>query len=426
MSTYKEYPRAFTLERIQSVSYIAPTASPVDLRTGLACPNPTTIETAVVKRWTDSVAGVSNPYYKSQIIKAENATTPLTGSRRNVVIQGGRLEAQSNYNTKYWCQSKESLSGAILPAPEFHLPVAPPNHEDAKRLAYTKFVKKAREKMTPFSGGIFLGEITRTLHMIRNPALALRRSLDAYFSELKKIQKRYSNYSPSRADEKRRRLRRALAGTYLEYNFGWQQLMRDIHDAGVSLNNIRPFAVEKINASGYSQAYGNGDVAAISGGGHQVLYRHTTCIEDSVHLKGGVRTSASVPSVSESFGLNYPNFFPTAWELIPWSFFIDYFTNVGEVIAAATQVNSGLSWCCMTEKVKYETWCEIREVKLLNPNTYIALDSNPGAASLEDIDIQRSSISSVIPSLGWELPGLKSWFNIAALALQGSIKRPFF
>lgn len=202
--------------------------------------------------------------------------------------------------------------------------------------------------------------------------------------------------------------------------------MRDISDAGNALQNVRPFEIKKISASGYSSTAAQGIENSVTIAGHRVSFKTQTRREIGCRVVGGVRIGGVVPSYPDGFGFDYPNFVPTAWELCPWSFFVDYFTNIQEIIGAATQVNAGLAWASKTLRMTSESWSQLLEVRLLNPTTNYSTTANPGSAMMKDVEIIRESLGTVIPGFTWQIPGVNAAFNVAALALQGGVHRPFF
>jgi hypothetical protein len=49
------------------------------------------------------------------------------------------------------------------------------------------------------------------------------------------------------------------------------------------------------------------------------------------------------------FGFTPKDFIPAAWELLPWSFLADYFTNIGDILSSVTVSTTGLAYVNRTE-----------------------------------------------------------------------------
>jgi hypothetical protein len=103
--------------------------------------------------------------------------------------------------------------------PEF---VDPPSADETSAVAQARqrVIKQAKELLTPVQGGAFLGELVKTIHMVKHPATSLRKSIDDYFRVLKKVPRRTSSAYR----------RKALNDTYLEFTYGWRPLMGDIQN----------------------------------------------------------------------------------------------------------------------------------------------------------------------------------------------------
>lgn len=108
---------------------------------------------------------------------------------------------------------------------------------------------------------------------------------------------------------------------WLEYHFGWAPLMQDIH-TGVSIMTKDPTSkVVRASASRNTQWRGTlKDYQWVSSGGE-----HFTC-----HMSAEV--SVESPNLFRANQLGLLNPAAIAWELVPFSFVVDWFTSVGQVI----------------------------------------------------------------------------------------------
>jgi hypothetical protein len=129
-------------------------------------------------------------------------------------------------------------------------------------------------------------------------------------------------------------------------------------------------------------------------------------------------------------GFRWEDFIPTVWELIPYSFLVDYFTNIGDVLSAWSHQDFGQRWACKTVITTVD-----RQVagQRLNSNAESALS----LGQLDEIDFDKYNVTrrykevvrdlytgDFVPSLAFEVPGIGSlkWINVGALGLLRTIK----
>jgi hypothetical protein len=299
----------------------------------------------------------------------------------------------------------------------------------ADNLAKTRFVQKLREVQTTFQGGVFLGELNETLRMLSSPAKSLRKGLVSYLGTLKKRRRQVKRVSP------RKRLsaaRRVIADTYLEYAFGWRPLIHDIDDAMKTLANSRFTSEEKwrpVNASGKDEVYSTSFSEVLSTG---LISSIKVRVEEYAKKEVTYRGCVSVEHPSNSFGTHSGNFLedfvPTVWELIPYSFLVDYFTNIGDIISAATYLRSHVRWMARTE-VDF-TSSEAKDT-LVTPNSSTTLSIEAKCQRVQEFRSRKAFsrapyTGSLVPSLEFTIPGFGTkWVNMGALLAAQRALVPF-
>lgn len=123
--------------------------------------------------------------------------------------------------------------------------------------------------------------------------------------------------------------RRSWANNWLEYHFGWEPLIKDIYDAIEVLNNpLKSFTITR----GRSLDYNVFTVTSHPGSG-------SVWKDDKYYQYYQVQQGARVEALTnrglhalDQFGLANPAVI--MWELIPFSFVVDWVANVGNVLAS--------------------------------------------------------------------------------------------
>jgi hypothetical protein len=298
-------------------------------------------------------------------------------------------------------------------------------------LARTKFLSKCYRAQTSFSGGIFLGELTKTIRMIRNPLNALVSSINSNY--LSRLRRRRSSIVG-----RGRKGARVIANTWLESVYGWAPLLADIDDGAKALANLVNYRAPVKHVVGM-ETNNRKDVFSIATGmspDGSYFFIDTFGVEEelvTVKYSAAVkaRFGGSGPAAAlADFGLTMRNFAPTVWELIPYSFLVDYFSNVGECIEALSFCVSDLVYCSRVVKAtsisrslnhnEYDNLVGHDEFQILEKSV------NLGSTELKSRRYLRTNPlkdgTQLIPALGFKLGGLspKKQANLAALAVSAA------
>jgi hypothetical protein len=130
------------------------------------------------------------------------------------------------------------------------------------------------------------------------------------------------------------------------------------------------------------------------------------------------------------FGLSPEEFVPTVWELLPWSFLVDYFTNIGDILEAGATDTSTVAWieqatirsrileANMDENVDFMR-------SLLGPEL-LFLDSSYGELTYRVRSVSRVAAPVLnVPSFALEVPGSEmKELNMLALFTQANSVHP--
>jgi hypothetical protein len=340
--------------------------------------------------------------YLDRIALCSNATTGMHSRRWKVTEASGYMEYTLSGRTTIKWGKPWTAKPRICYEPSQAL------IDTALNKAKAIFLSKLIEANTSFQGGTFLGELKETLHQLRNPAVALRRGIDGYLRQAKKL-------------KSKRRSRRwktdAVADTWLEWSFGFKPLISDIEDAGNAINNLPHFGCTRI--------YAVADAEDFIPNKYYVANRYFAFIDAYYShrrkhvriLRGGVRNSPSWAEYFRHFGFSPEAFVPTLWELAPWSFLVDYFVNIGDILSGWSYGRTNLGWSNTTTIFEGET-------SVLFVPRHDVIPSSAGgwsilpAANYVIRESQRDQYNdSYTPDLEFRIPGLGTQaLNITALA----------
>jgi len=337
----------------------------------------------------------------------KNATTNLSGFRKLVVVKPGHARSYYNGDKSQWYETWGNILTASVVDPQ---PYNWDDFEVVNSQAVGKFVTKCVEAQRSFQGSTFIGELAETLEMIRHPAKALRNAIweHAVASKVK-----HAKF------KKRKDKQKWLSGSWLEFQFGVQPLLGDIQSAIDALTDYDPNPKVRVRASARKQS-STYSTATLNGAG--VVdgdFSFENKFETSVRYMGSVY--ATPPYLD---GLEYlstygfdpvRDFVPTVYELIPYSFLVDYFTNIGEILQAWCFWKGNLSWYCRTFKL-HSSKTSVNHGYHRTGHTFDPVTPERAYASSEWV--QRDVPDTLVPSFTFEVPGTGSlkWLNIAALA----------
>lgn len=203
-----------------------------------------------------------------------------------------------------------------------------------KNRAYDQFKSRLSDRA---SLGTMLGELGETHRMIANRANQLwkftRQVKSGNFAGAARTLK--MSAVPPGVSRKR-----AWAGNWLEYNLGWKPVIGDIGNAvDVLQSPIKSIWVSALVRSGPTRF----DLATPQKGENPTAvypanltwhnFRYWYCDQQ---VGCGAEVQISNPNLWLANQLGFINPLAVAWELVPMSFVIDWFVNVGQVLNSMT------------------------------------------------------------------------------------------
>jgi len=376
--------------------------------------------------WSNTKEGTSNPYRKVQIARGQNASTDYTHSEKLLVMPQARVDAYS-WDTAGTPKRRRhdwvtgNLASLAIPATPTDLSLA-----SADNLARTKAYQSIRRQQQAFQALVCAGELGETLRMIVRAATGLRRRLI-----------RDVTTSTKKLSQMRRRRRETLGGflkrrthtaaeLHLQAVFGWRPFFSDIGSANAWLER----RLEIVDPSLPFKGSGGTETctfAALTGGSGFATWRCTKATGSlaSVRYYGRVsgRTLGNrVLMESRLLGVNLGEWLPSLYEIVPWSFFIDYFSNLGDVVESWSAWDTGVIWTSRsTLQERYVTAQEWAWKPTGTGSPTYATGSCTGQGphlASNTTKTRKRDWTLEPPSLEFRIPGTGTkWANIASLGV---------
>lgn len=367
--------------------------------------------------------GADDPQWKVKVRSRQNATNWLTAYISMVNVREGNLSDVSW--SPYWdppiIRGTSNVAGVFTlwggGYPDFTLADDP---SSAINEALSRFNSELSDAISPLKAGEILGELRETIRSIKDRA---RKMVEA-------------TLNLSRAARNFRRRHRTVpsaikhwSGIWLEYQFGIAPLMEDISTGVMLIDDIRD-EVKVVKGKGKIELASTQDFTWGMGfdGNIDVTIARRESLKTQVKVAGAInlslygRTQGNQLGNLNALGLNINEFIPTVWELMPYSWLVDYFSNVGDVICAPYGVHSQLSWVYQVMKTLRTLVDKSTNMNVRTLDYQFSTDVHytPFELRLAKKTFDRSTPSTLVPSLELQLPSFGStrWANLAAFMGQ--------
>jgi len=144
---------------------------------------------------------------------------------------------------------------------------------------------------------------------------------------------------------------KSFADNYLEFHFGWSPLLADIYSAAQVLEDGIPPPIIKGRGTGRDTVRVTGDYG----------YEQWVCTAKCQLIADVVIDNPNL-NLLERLGLANP--IAVLWEVVPWSFVVDWFSNVGQFLTALLPLNGiALQRLARTD---YNTWDYVQAIPSFN------------------------------------------------------------
>lgn len=200
-------------------------------------------------------------------------------------------------------------------------------------------VGQIRSACTSLQGMVCAGEMGETVGLINGSARAIDRRTRTYLGQVQKQARVWRSLRRS-ASEKLD----WISKRWLEYSYGVKPLISDVKDGANALARIMNYRLPRVKVRYASESSENEEPLTVNRGFGTIdlkirvhrSFRYAYRIYGECGIQPHSPSQFASNPVLDEAGIRLDEFFPTLWELIPYSFLVDYFTNIGAMIDAAS------------------------------------------------------------------------------------------
>lgn len=309
-----------------------------------------------------------------------------------------------------------------------------PNHMSvdvagANSRALSKLLKKVREDQSHMQGLVFLGELRETVRMFRSPYSSAVKIINRYLEDLRipavrvkqandrvRAERDPNSRAAQRAKKHAKAMRQkyveAASSAWLETTMGLLPLISDVKDAAETAARWQTERrATRVRAVGSSENELTGSTRIAFGRvvdttNYKIVTKYSCSYVAG--LKSESSPSGSLDRLRELSGLTVSQFVPTAWELLPWSFLVDYFTNIGETIENLSTDTSSIFFVTKTSKTQTVREKSSRlDLTILTPWEHPSGGFNLGTATVVSTAMSRQPLTAAqlgVPPLRFKNP----------------------
>lgn len=217
--------------------------------------------------------------------------------------------------------------------------------------------------LTKGSAAVSLAEVGKTAEMIGDTARRLakaysslrRGNLSAFAGALGiTVSKRRAGAYRSRFRQQAKsesNSRQFAANTWLEYSYGWKPLINDVYTQAENLANYLTSRANVVRTARGSAKIKKQTDEVIGTPGYWLNPKRTK-VTSRVKYVVRYKLTDGQGSLADTFGLKNPAI--VAWELIPFSFVVDWFMPIGNFLEQLT-ATQGLTFHSATKSVTHES-----------------------------------------------------------------------
>lgn len=381
----------------------------------------------------ESRIGEKVPDYKQKIRDGVNAASAFTSDRSKLVVNkpgSASLRASfSGHPELILTQAWEGQSTPTSPVPHLSSSTA-----SAEAMALSQLYRKIDSELVRLNSLASLAEFGDVLHQFGHPFESI---IDLTNRRLNRL-KLESRGLKGTVVFRKIKFAQIVASTYLEYAFGLAPLISDTRKLAESVAQWQYERSEelrrrsKVTGSGIS-TFSTSDTSTFNAATSTYLAftstkkrqtdnrcRYTVGLNNSIHADFG-----SADRLKQLCGFDPKKFIPAAWEVVPWSWLLDYFTNVGDILQASATNTSAVTW--ISKSISQKSTEDImtafdpkRTLANLTSAGYTGNQSTTGTGahiqSLRTTVVRTIPPSLGVPPLSFTYPGLTEYGKLANMA----------
>lgn len=283
-------------------------------------------------------------------------------------------------------------------------PIDPVYSRNADDIARTEVLNKIKDVSVNIAQ--MIAEREQTINLVITTAIRLAKA----YSHLKRgdLKGAAGSMGTTYSRERRRRYHfdanenptRAASNAWLELQYGWRPLLQDVY--GLAEQAAKSFGPEiRAEASGKGLYGARSSSAIVKDGNHRLIN-----IETRVKVKYTCRFATDNQSLSLARQIGLTNPLLLGWELLPFSFVVDWFLPIGNWVSSF-DATVGLDFRGGTKTVIIEQAVDQKEVRS-RPTNYpprVTAYSGVMESSIRYVSVRRLRLTS-FP--GPALPTFKS------------------
>nr|QDH88118.1 MAG: hypothetical protein H3Bulk40456_000001 [Leviviridae sp.] len=377
------------------------------------------------------ILGKSPDNWKQLIALGMNASSVLSGTRHT----RGRGDAGGVYSYDFdrpgqtgasKCVHGSASGNLAFPCTGWPAALSSSPSSAADALAREKLLGKYLNIRKTWRGGNFLAEFAETVHQVRHPIESLFGSTLRFAKRVKGIRHlRGKHYAG------------ALGNLWIGWSFGWKPLFDDISDFNKAITKLSEGTDHDtlpITANGKDDNLLLASTVGISASPNPInsyckFDRFYSTSKRVKYYGALLARPESFSTVADTFGISPGDIVPAIWEAIPWSFFIDYFANVQQVLDSYQYAAGGLAW--LNRGVRNSSsqtssgW--YTDIAAIPSNQRPSVVAGVGGSEKTTTVVQRSIVGQLpYPPFRFKIPNVfgAKGLNIAGLTAQIAASRP--
>lgn len=311
-------------------------------------------DVSITRQFTNVRTGARVDNYRKMIDAGIQAGSPYSMDKYRFKVADSSFKSDYQLKVPPYTNYFHSFEGSSVDLNSLSHVIGVTAEMEAKAL--TKVYTSIRANKTHMNGMNMVGELRETIRMMRRPAESL---VDLAFKLLRRESKRITEIQKIRNKKQRRlAIAKAVAGTNLEINFGWGPLLSEIRALAetAARYELKPPSRDRIKHSATALGKSETIINKYSVIPNLLCFasgRNITKTEASVQYIVGMETSTrahfgALKRLRDLTGFTAENIIPTIYELTPWSWAVDYFSNLGDIIEAGTTDTSDVKWIVKT------------------------------------------------------------------------------